>query len=237
MKRGPLTFEHVPPRSAFNDRPVLALTDPDFYAIGPDDPVRGRVQQRRSGKHTLCATCNAKLGRWYVETYKQWARDGAVILQQSSGIVSLVHLNHLLPLRILKQVAAMFFSINPVGFAEKHPELAHFVLSPHSQLLPRKLRFFVYYNCEGRYRTVPICALLDIKTKQMSVFTELCYPPFGFVMAVDTPPPDDRLCEITAWARFKYSEFASLPLSIPVLPTYTFIGGDYRTKARIYEEA
>ena len=56
-------------------------------------------------------------------------------------------------------------------------------------------------------------------------------------MTIDRGPPDERLCEITEWTRYTYSAFAVLPLSIPVLPTHTFICGDYRTKEQIYLEA
>ena len=62
---GQLSFEHVPPQSAFNDEPVLAIVDGDMFSIGPDEEVSGRIQQRGAGGHTLCIKCNPKLGRWY----------------------------------------------------------------------------------------------------------------------------------------------------------------------------
>jgi len=233
----PLSFEHVPPECAFNDQPVVALGRQDIFAIGPDEAVRGRIQQRGMGGYTLCESCNQKIGRWYGHAYKQWILQSATILQRSRGSVSLVHLNHLLPLRVLKQVAAMFFSVNVAGFADRHPELARFVLQPHSRFLPRQFRFFVYYNVEGRYRALPVSALLDIRTGKSSTFSEITYPPFGYVMTIESGPPDDRLCEITEWTRYMYNSFEVLPLAIPLLPTHTFIGGDYRSKDQIYREA
>jgi len=234
---GPLSFEHVPPRSAFNDQPVMALANNDIFSIGPDDEVRGRIQQRGAGGYTLCARCNAKIGRWYGDAHKQWVLDSANILRRSGGVVSLVHLNHVLPLRVLKQVAAMFFSVNPLGFADRNPELVRFILNPHSQFLPRGLRFFVYYNWEGRYRAWPVAAILNIRTGESSTFSEITHPPLGYVMTIESGPPDERMCEITEWTRYPYSAYEAIPLKIPVLPTHTFIGGDYRTKEQVYQEA
>lgn len=47
---GPLSFEHVPPRSAFNDRPVAAMPFEQALHLGPDDKLpKGEVQQRGMG--------------------------------------------------------------------------------------------------------------------------------------------------------------------------------------------
>lgn len=151
--------------------------------------------------------------------------------------MSLTHLYYVRPLRVLKQIAAMFFSVNHLGFADRNPELVRFLLTPHSRFLPKDVRVFVFFNCEGRYRTVPIQGVLDVKKGGMSAFSEIVQPPLGYVLTLGSGPPDDRLCEITEWTRYAYSDFAVLPLQIPVFPTQTFIGGDYRSKDQIYREA
>lgn len=234
---GPLSFEHVPPESAFNDQPVRVIEGRDGFSIGPDDDVRGRIQQRGAGAFTLCVRCNTMTGRWYGSAFRDFAYQAGGILQRSGGTVSLVHLYHVLPLRVLKQIVTMFFSVNGTGFAERHPELARFVMSRESRSLPPEVRVFVFYNWEGRYRSVPLQGLLDIRTRQWSFFSEIVMPPLGYVLATGTGPPDERLCEITEWTRHAYSGFAVIPLQMPVLPTHTFIGGDYRPKDQIYREA
>ena len=76
-----------------------------------------------------------------------------------------------------------------------------------------------------------------MRTRRQSFFSEIVMPPLGYVLALGSDSPDERLCEITAWARYTYSGFDVLPLHMPVLPAHTFIGGDYRPKDQIYREA
>jgi hypothetical protein len=55
-KDGPLSFEHVPPESAFNDRPVLLGAIDDVWDTEFDDSkLRGKIQQRG-------ASCRADVG-------------------------------------------------------------------------------------------------------------------------------------------------------------------------------
>ena len=67
-----LSFEHVPPEGAFNDRPVI-LADINRL-IGQDlykhlEAQRGRQEQRGAGRHSLCERCNNDTGAWYVRAY------------------------------------------------------------------------------------------------------------------------------------------------------------------------
>src|SRR3712207_733867 len=79
---GPLTFEHVPPQKAFNNKPVIVLPF-DASHLGPDPlahGAKGRVQQRGLGDYTLCARCNSVTGSWYGGDFVDWCYQGAVIL-------------------------------------------------------------------------------------------------------------------------------------------------------------
>jgi hypothetical protein len=215
----------------------MVIEGQDGFSIGPDEVLRGRIQQRGAGGHTLCIRCNTTTGPWYGDAFKSFVWQAGRLLQLSGGVVSLAHPYYVFPLRVLKQIATMFFSVNHLGFADRNPELARFVMNRESRFLPRDVRIFVFYNWEGRYRTVPLQAILDIRTRRRSFFTELVQPPLGYVLTLGTPPPDDRMCEITEWCRYSYSDFAVQVLQLPVLPTHLFIGGDYRTKDQIYQEA
>jgi len=105
---GPLSFEHVPPRRAFNERPVIKAQFEDIVGLGPDEPIRGKIQQRGMGEYTLCPTCNNNTGSWYGKNFVDWCYQGFEILLRSKGKPSLIYLNYLFPLRILKQIR--FFS-------------------------------------------------------------------------------------------------------------------------------
>ncbi len=57
---------------------------------------------------------------------------------------------------------------------------------------------------------------------------ELPFPPFGYVLTVDSLPPDYRLTEITQFARSVVDEMKSVSLTLSVLPTHSAVLGDYR---------
>jgi hypothetical protein len=124
---GKLSFEHVPPESAFNSRPIYVASFKDFF--GHDlDSIRGRQQQRGAGAHTLCESCNSRTGSWYGSSYAEWAEQGMNVLRWTRGRASLSYGYRIFPLRVLKQIVCMFVSANSQGFRDLHPELEAFAL-------------------------------------------------------------------------------------------------------------
>src|SRR5437667_12057859 len=68
---GPLSFEHVPPQSAFNKDTVLLAEVKRM--LGRDWwPERHNLettpQERGAGRYTLCEPCNTRTGGWYAGT-------------------------------------------------------------------------------------------------------------------------------------------------------------------------
>ena len=234
---GPLSKEHVPPQAAFNDRRYIEAKADQVIGLGPDEEIKGKIRQGGVSMYTLCPSCNNDTGRWYGKAFVDWCYQGMNILSRSNGNPSLIYLYHSFPLRIIKQIATMFFSVNGSRFTTVHPELAHFVLNKEKKYLPPRYRFFVYYNIEGRSRYSGVTATLNIATGSSFTFSEISFSPFGYVLALDSEPPDKRLLEITHFARLGYNEFLDAELRLPVLPTHLYIPGDYRTKEKIYEEA
>lgn len=238
---GELTFEHIPPESAFNDHPAVLYRVLDLLNVGPDDEVKAKGQaiQKGMGGHTLCSRCNNNTGAWYGKAFADWCRQGFELLTEISKAgerPSSDYLFWIFPLRVLKQIVTMFFSVNRPDFAERHPELVRFVLDrEHKYINPEKHRLFVYFNPEGRWaRLAGFQGKLDLSTTTLYFFSEINFPPFGYVMTIDNyPPPDPRLCDITWFSRCDYDEFKDVHLKIPFFPTYSWFPGDYRTKEQI----
>src|ERR671939_205972 len=224
---GELSFEHVPPRAAFNDRPVRSTSFDEGIRLGPDDYATGRIQQRGMGGFTLCRRCNSDTGRWYAAHFVDWCRQGMHILKCSRGKPSLIYVQYVYPLRILKQIVVMFFSINQPSFQTRNAELVRFVLNKEAKYLSPTYRFFVYFNTTGKMRSSNIMALLNVETGVSSIMSEISCPPYGYVMTLDSAPPDERLVEITHFSRHGYYELADINLKLPVLPTHTLVPGDY----------
>jgi hypothetical protein len=231
---GPLSWEHVPPKQAFNSRPVEAYPFSHALEFGLDDArPRGTVIQRGMGGYTLCERCNNRTGHWYGTDFIEWCYQGRDLLIQAEGKPSLVYLHYVLPLRVIKQVATMFFSACGAQFRHKCEDLVAFVLNPERRYLPPKYGFYAYYNIEGTYRFSSIVATMRIDRNQTSVFAEITFPPYGYVLTLDSPPPDPRLVSISHFARYDYNEFRTFPMQLPVLPTFLTLPGDYRTRSEI----
>jgi hypothetical protein len=237
-----LSFEHIPPKSAFNDRRYIELKFEDMIGLGPDDIIKGPIHQGGIGKHTLCGKCNNDTGSWYGGRFVDWCYQGMDILRRSGGNPTLIYINYLYPLSIIKQIVTMFFSVNGDTFCKANPELVRFVLDKERKYLSPKYRFFVYYNITGRFRYSGIVGQMQVDEQFASfskprVMSEITFPPYGYLMTMDSEPPDTRLIEITHFARHDYAEFREMTMKLPVLPTHTAYPGDYRTKQEILEQA
>jgi len=229
-----LSWEHVPPRSAGNIFPVRTILFEESLNLPLDAPLpKGKLQRRGMGAYTLCESCNSRTGHWYSTHFARWCFQGWGILELASFRPSLVYLHHILPLPVIKQVAVMFFSANPAGFQAANPELVEFVLNPERRFLPPKYRFWAYYNHRGVLRFSSIVATLALGHGVNSVFSEITFPPFGYVLTFGSPPPHPELCEITHFARYGINEYRPMQLRMPVLPTFLSLPGDYREMEQI----
>src|SRR5262245_60666479 len=96
-----LSFEHVPPRSAFNDRPILFQSGEDTLRAADPDEVT-QIAQRGAGAHTLCPRCNNDTGRWYGGAFAEFAHQAMAVLHHTRGRATLYYQFNLFPLRVLK---------------------------------------------------------------------------------------------------------------------------------------
>jgi hypothetical protein len=232
---GTLSKEHVPPKSAFNNRRTVEVKLRETITLGPDEVALGPIHQGGVFFYTLCPRCNNLTGHWYGGRFVDWCYQGMHILFCTRGKPSLVYLNYLFPLAIIKEVIAMFFSVNSERFRLPNQELEKFVMNRDARYLSPKYRFFVYYNTDGHFRYIGLTGQLNVFTGRRILISEISYPPFGYVMTIDSEPPDSRLFEITHFAEYRYEEFAVMELRLPTLPTHTMYPGDYRTMKELKE--
>jgi hypothetical protein len=79
-----LSFEHVPPRAAFNNERTTVFDLDDWFQRGERGELTGgRIAQRGAGDFTLCPDCNNKTGSWYGNELARAARSGVRILRES----------------------------------------------------------------------------------------------------------------------------------------------------------
>lgn len=234
---GKLSFEHVPPESAFNDRKVFYDTVANLLKNR-----RVKISQRGVGDHTLCELCNNNTGSWYGSAFVEFCIRGVEVLCQADGCPTLYYEYKTYPLRVIKQILTMFFSTNNgPEWRKSCPELEKFVLDRWERYLPPKYRIFIYYNIEGsllKHTGIQRKAEFDpewIASPTISKISEIVHPPFGYVMTIDSDKPDDRLFEISTFGECLYDECKHVYLKIPVLPIYTIYAGHYPSRKDIEE--
>jgi hypothetical protein len=227
---GPLTFEHVPPDAAFNDRAVVLASIEEFDRADLDyAKVRGKIEQRGRGAYTLCSKCNSLTGHWYGTAFVQWASQALQVMHLRLDSPEIYMPFFVFPARVIKQILCMFASQADGLAYQSHPSLRRFLLDPNNRELDPGLRIFMYLNVGRLFRSMGITALGDLQHHTTSLLAETSFPPFGYVLTIRSPPPDKRLVDITHFAYYRYNDWKDLWLRIPFLPVNTWVPGDYRT--------
>jgi len=230
-----LSFEHVPPRSAFNDHPVLVANIKELIGNwdGELKSIKGRVHQLGAGDYTLCEECNNDIGAWYGNAFADWAYQAFRVLTYASGEPTLYYQFRVFPLRVIKQIVCMFFSSNGPDFRTAHPNLVKFVLNSEVRYIEPSIRIYTYYKLAPVSRQSGVASLLNIEKQQGYTFSEIAFIPLGYLMTLESKVPDNRPIDISFFANYRYDDRKEFSFRIPVLPVYTYFPADYRNRDEV----
>lgn len=240
-----LSFEHVPPESAFNngkeyfqatleeveklDSVYLNLSQYSKFPLEHFKKKQGGI-----GYNTLCEQCNNNTGSWYASDFITWSRQSMEILLKSNGKPTLHYPTFFFPLRVIKQIVTMFFSICHEETFRIEPELQAFVLNKEKRWLSDRYKIYCYYNLNGSFRYLGDNFIGDYNKSGVIHASEFSFPPFGFVLTVNSEKPDKRLFDITHFANNNYNYWTDYYQKFPVLPTFLpHVPLDYRSKEEI----
>jgi hypothetical protein len=238
-----LTFEHVPPKSTYNNNhyyytthvhPLLDKKDArTFDELTSFDKSTAKKNQGGIGIHSLCGICNNLFGTYYVRAYKEWITKSMEFFTLESELERSKFEVKIQPLNVIKQIIAMFFSIN-IKFSKLYPELKSYLLNKEAYNLPEGIRVFVYYNFIGevRYEPFTVIGKFDINSEIIQA-SEITFPPMGYVLVLNGKNVDSRLHEITFFSNYKLGEVVTVSQKLNILPTYIKHILDYRTKDEI----
>ena len=220
-----LSFEHVPPESAFNSKPVFFqdyenLHDKSSYVYG-----KRKQSLRGAGGMYLCVSCNNNSGSWYANDYKEFAEIGMYVLK------SRVYANRYMsaeypikPLNVLKQILMMFVALESSEYLIQRPGLKQFLMEPKNNNLPVGIQVFAYMTSTIKLRNALSLSNMD---GYMRVFGEISYAPFGFHLSLDTPPIKRPFCEISNFAHFDYNKTEKIILPLQYLIPKLYFPGIY----------
>lgn len=240
-KYGPLSFEHVPPRKAFNQHKLIAYSIEDWR----QEKKRNGIQlQRGLGEYTLCANCNNNTGAWYANEYVKWALIGNDILQdinsnrfqktKSIGVI----FEDVYPLRFLKQVITCFFSVIGKGttatFAQNYPDLVKLVLDKEEINFPSNILISMSLYKGPIIRLPPLAGRISLEMDEQGIlklhpwtFSEIAYPPFALNMTLSDQELPSDTTNITHFHKYGYNDRVNLPLQLHIGEGKTPYPGQY----------
>ncbi len=242
-KKEKLTFEHIPPKEAFNSSPARPVTGDKIVGQKGRLPwdnsgLRYENLQQGMGKTCLCEDCNNNTGSWYANDYIKFAHIVHFILKtENLDKYKSVGIKKIYPLRFIKQVISNFCSINNDPEDERFRCLSDFVLNKKTKGLDKtKYKLCIYFTKSNFTKYVPCTVVGKINTHGYDYIavSEITSYPLGFVLYFE--PTDTWTYEgvdITEMSNYDYNDLCDieLPLCIKevndIFPTY------YRTKEEI----
>ncbi|WP_128759345.1 hypothetical protein [Leeuwenhoekiella marinoflava] len=226
-----LSFEHIPPKSAFNKTTRYFSVPFKEYTKSKNwlnYKPKGKVNQGGLGYYSLCEKCNGFLNDNYVRAYADWAKFGMAAISKSQTNYNVWSVYDKNPFRILKQIISMFISMNDPHFSKSYPELLKFVNEPESRNLSERYKVFVYLKSRGQIRTINWSA-----TNFYGQVCEFAFSPFGYILNIDNQNGIDHLTEITEWKNYTDERSHDFDIGLYDYPTHLPIPTHYATKEEI----
>ena len=237
-----LTFEHVPPKAAFNNLPVRKIESDDLINMISDplrkpwdfEGVHGKDMQKGSGDYYLCQSCNNNTGDWYIKEYVKFSREIEKIEYEIDDPKrNQFTINDIYPLRIFKAIMTMFCDINNNCFGDE--KLREFLLNKEStEFDNNKYQLYLYFPKGSIMRMCPYSVLGFTDGFNLSV-SEISRYPIGLALYFDKP--DDYCPEgilINDMLNYGYYDKTNYNFeNVPFLNINSSFPADYRTKEEI----
>ena len=227
-REGPLSFEHIPPRSMGNNQGARSYRGVDIikragvFGASAKDGVRFTKMRRGIGVQALCGSCNSYFGTHYVREYTGCMRElGAHFVQHPpADDAPSIHLSggNVNVLAFFKHVVSNFCSTTPYGTML---DCREFLLDKESNDFPSRYRLYMF--------AVPDSDSVMITTGWMVLYyanggsvtlAHVATFPVGFTLvdvdASDFIPPYLG-CDITPMASRKWGDCPEFALDLPLM--------------------
>lgn len=223
-KYGELTFEHIPPKMAFNWQRAKIYNGYEAINKSKGEKAKYINSQQGMGRYSLCQSCNNNTGTWYAQTYCNFAMDVINSICKSiplkHGDIVKYEFRKYPALQIVKQVIAMFCSQLP--YQEVHRlGFDKLLLDKESNEVDRglfDLRMYLTSPEVGAYMS----GLTSVILKNNDSFdivqlSELCAYPFGFILNLSPHIPVAYGGSIMDMFNLKYSDKYDFELALMYL--------------------
>lgn len=227
-----LTREHIPPRSAFNDSPLLLH---EVETRSADVGYLEWSRRRESGliAVSLCGDCNSSCGGKYGSHYAEFIRKIAEPVEKArdGDVIFVPGISR--PLSILKAVTQSFVSSNGPAFVEANPWVRKFLRNSRDCGWPRDIFLYVFATNSRGGRKSGVSGFYEFARRKSHVIAEFTFWPLGTVMSFGEELADLRLAPIHHWTSYDYAYRGTVDLKLAVNPVATAHPLDFRTKAEV----
>ena len=238
-----LSFEHVPPRAAFNVGKIEVRGLRHWLERNGDGVrLRRAIQQGGFGLSRLCEDCNNRTGSWYAAELTGWVHGAVAAIHALPSLAEMdaqpedhsvmLHIERVRPLALVKQIITMLLVVNDVEFAGLHPDLRAFVLDRDRTGLS-DVQIYIALYLGPIVRFLGLSGKADLGTGDTFVVSEVAYPPFAYVASFDEPAPLLKVGNITGFAEIPYTTRATADVELVVGFGHTPLPVDFRTAAQV----
>lgn len=222
-----LTFEHIPPKCAFNNDSIYIQTHEQM--VKTESPLYGKksLSHRGFGKFCLCASCNNATGNWYAKDFCDFIIQGQKILNESDPNGLITGEYNIKPLNVLKQILLMFVCADSAGILRKHKGVVKYLMNKKSIDFPEKISVYIYSNACSYKRMMGYSFGIDTRNGEKFQWSEINYEPFGYVLTYDSNPPNPFMVNISGFNETAYDVKYNILLKTVYLKVSNEVLGHY----------
>ncbi len=208
---GELSFEHVPPKSAFNNCKVYQQAFHDLL-----EGKKAKQSQLGAGAYTLCTSCNTKTGAWYQLEYGKFVEAVLQAYKNKTDANSVKFTFSGSRLKLAKAILTMFVSFGTQNFINsRRPRFKTFLLEKSNTVWPQDIGLYgaIYPKLENQRKAACLGKISNGKT---FTYDEICFYPLRFVLTLDSTAPDNCLADLNYLKEGKYEEKNDIQFDLPI---------------------
>ncbi|TGY66902.1 hypothetical protein [Dubosiella muris] len=244
QKEGKLTYEHIPPKNAYNGYPVKTL---NLFEMHKDnnvnympweiDKMKGKIKQRGMGGYYLCKECNNLTGSWYAKYFGDFVKAlGGIVSEYRDewpevGSFTIENVHYL---AVFKQIITMFCVLNE--HLTEDEQIRNYILERENGSFDwKKYRLFMYFR-DGNYsRLCPLSINVSIDNPGNPIFcSEISFFPVGFILYQDLPADQvGKGIEITNLSFYEYDAVGGIQIPPLKYEVNSIFPLDFRSREEI----
>lgn len=201
-----LTFEHIPPRGAYNDQ---AIRIQGYDQLMDEQSIHyGKYSKapRGSGKYALCPPCQTQTGDWYARHYIKFAKE----VYRNLDTRGLRHHSYVIqPFRVLKHALTMFACVESTSGIVSRKDYQRYLLDPKCRQRPSGIRVYFYCNVSGISR-LNGWSMQRMENGVIIQCSEVSSFPIGLLLSYDGAKPFPWLEDITDFSTYGEDEVAEV---------------------------